>query len=299
MRQTYNNRSCSLYLSVASAFDFVYLNLGPLSNILQHGFHYNWTINSIIFCKIKSYTVFVFAVMSATLTTISSIDRYILSSRNSVRWKYCTRPIAMRCLQFTVLFWFIISIPLIFCYTRIHHSPHNGQLSCSNTSRGITCLAIQFLYICIFNGFLHPLVMMIFGFLTCANVHHLRRRSSLKSVQIQHINYQLTSMVVLQSIKSSFSSLPFSIFNCYLLITRNMQKSVLYEAKENLINQVVYLLFWSNYTSFFVYLYSSDIFRRQSVKAIKNIVYYLCGKKQHRRFYQPELNRLTTILNNS
>jgi hypothetical protein len=133
--------------------------------------------------------------MSATLTTISSIDRYILSSRNSVRWKYCTRPIAMRCLQFTVLFWVIIPIPLIFCYTRIHHSPHNGQLSCSN---------------------LHLLVMMIFGFLTCANVHHLRRRSSLKSVQIQHINYQLTSMVVLQSIKSSFSSLPFSIFNCYM-----------------------------------------------------------------------------------
>jgi hypothetical protein len=291
-RQTYNSGPCSLYLSVASVFDFVHLNLGPLSNILQYGFHYDWTITSISYCKIKSYFTFVFAVMSATLTTMASIDRYILSSTDSTRWKYCTRHIAVRCIQFIVLFWFIISIPMVFCYTRFNHASNNEQLICSNSSHDPICLWIQILYICIFNGFLHPIAMMFFGFLTCINIHHLHQRSLLKSARIEQINYQLTSMFVLQLIKSSFSSLPFSIFNCYLLITRNMQKSSLYQAKESLVNQLFYLLFWSNYTSFFVYVYSSDIFRKQWVKTMQSIVYYLCRKKQRRHSFRPETNRL-------
>ena len=135
MRRTYNSRSCSLYLSAASAFDFIHLNLGPLTNILQHGFYYDWTMNSIVFCQIRTYTVFVFGIMSGTLTTVASIDRYILSSRNSERWKYCTQPVAVRCIQLTVLFWFIISIPLAFCTTRISHASYDVQFSCSNPSR--------------------------------------------------------------------------------------------------------------------------------------------------------------------
>jgi hypothetical protein len=143
IRQTYNNRPCSLYLLVASIFDFFYLNIGPLSNILQYGFDYDWTITSIVFCKIKSYMVFVVAVISATLTTIVSIERYILSSRDIIMWKYCTRPVAIRCIQFTILFWFIISIPITFCYTRFNHLSHNEQLMCTNPSRGIGCLLVQ------------------------------------------------------------------------------------------------------------------------------------------------------------
>src|SRR4051794_31857561 len=65
--ETYSSRPCSLYLSIASVFDLVHLNFGSLPNILQYGFHYDWTITSIAFCKIKSYINFVFAVMSATL----------------------------------------------------------------------------------------------------------------------------------------------------------------------------------------------------------------------------------------
>lgn len=290
---TYNNRSCSLYLWIASIFDFIYLNLGSLSNILQYGFHYDWTITTIVFCKLKSYTVFVFAVMSATLTTIVSIERYILSSTDSTRWKYCTRPVAVRYIQFIVLFWFIISIPIAFCYTHFNHLSHNEQLMCTNPSRRISCLLVQILYICIFNGFLPPIVMMFFSFLTCFNVHHLRQRSLSKSAQIQQINYQLTSMLILQLIKSSFASLPFSLFNCYLLITRNIQKSSLRQAKENLVYQIVYLLFWSNYTSFFVYIYSSDIFRKQWIKTIRRIIYFPCRKRKQHHHYQSELNRMT------
>lgn len=293
MRQQYHSRPCSLYLFFASLFDLVHLNLGPLSNILQYGFYLDWASAALVFCKLKTYCSFVFAVTSATFTTIACVDRYILSSRNITRWKYCTRPVAVRIIQSIILFWMIFSIPLVFCFTRLNHLSYNEQLICSNPAHNLSCLLVQAIYICIFNGFLHPIVTLMFGLLTCTNIHHLRRRSLFKSMRVQHINYQLTTMIVLQMIKSSFSSLPYAVFNCYLLATRNMQKSSLYQAKENFVNQIFYLLFWSNYTSFFIYIYSSDIFRSQWMKAMQSIVYRFVGKRERRHSSRPDTNRLT------
>ncbi|CAF0833188.1 unnamed protein product [Adineta steineri] len=293
-QRTYNRRACSLYLSIASICDFIHLNSGPLTNILQYGFHYDWTINSNTYCKLKSYISFVFTVISATLTAIASIDRYILSSRNTNRWKFSTRSIAVRCILFTIFFWIFFSIPIAFCYTRYNHSSHNEQLICSNVSQHMPCHIIQIIYTCIFNGFLPPVIMIYFGLLTCTNARNLRRRSLTDSARLRQINYQLTLMLILQTVKSSFASLPFAIFNCYLLATIKLDKSLILQAKENLVNQIVYLLFWSNYTSFFVYIYSSDIFRHQCMKAMKRLVCCSCNGKKRRYYHRPGLKHLNT-----
>ncbi len=97
---------------------------------------------------------------------------------------------------------------------------------------------------------------------------------------MRKINEQLASMLILLSIKSTFASIPYSIFNCYWIITISKHKTLAYQAKENLISQMVYLLFWSNYTRFFVYIFSSDIFRHQWIKTMKKLVYCFCRKKR-------------------
>lgn len=293
MQRAYQGRACSLYLLIASMCDFIHLNFGSLSNILQYGFHYDWTINSIHYCKIKSYISYVFTIISATIIILASIDRYILSSRKVHRWKFSSQSVAKRLIFFTIIFWLIISIPIAFCFNRIYHSSHNEQLICSVQIQYTSCFLVQSFYICILNGFIPPIGMIYFGCLTYINARKLRRRSLKNSVLIKRINYQLTSMLVLQSIKSSFVSLPFAIFNSYLLITIYTKKSALYQAKENVIYQIVYLLFWSNYTSFFVYFYSSDIFRLQIFTMIKNVFWY----KQKHSNQQTELKYLTTTTN--
>ena len=289
--QTYRNRSCSLYLLIASIFDFLHLNLGPLSNIIEYAFHYNWTIHSVSFCKLKNYFVFLFSIMSATLTTFVCIERYILSSRKSDRWKYCTRPMAVRFTQFAIIFWIVVSLPILLCYTRSRHASRNEQCICSNISSSFICFLIQLLYVCVFNGFLPPIITMIFSLRTCVNVRHLRQRSLVKSLFVQTMNYQITTMFILQSIKSSLFSLPFSIVNLYLLVTSQKHKSALDVAKENLIYQIVYLLFWSNYTSFFIYICSSDIFRGQWIKTVRRLVYHACGKGRRESSYRSQLVR--------
>ena len=50
-QRTFDRRACSFYLLVASACDFIHLQLDPLANILQYGFSFNWTINNFSFCR--------------------------------------------------------------------------------------------------------------------------------------------------------------------------------------------------------------------------------------------------------
>ena len=241
-QRTYHRRASSFYLLFASVFDLAHFTPGSISNILQFGFYYDWTINSITYCKMKNYFVYVFTIISGTLTVFASIDRFLLSSGNTKRWHYSSRLIARRC---------IISVISV-------------------------CFLVRVVYTCLFDGFVPPLIMMIFGLMTWNNMRQLRRRSKFRSLSTRRINQQLTKMLILQSIKSSFASFPYSAFHTYWLITFKNEKSLMDEAKENLVMQIVYLLFWSNYTSFFVYIYSSDIFRNQWIKAMTTL-FFACN----------------------
>lgn len=278
LQRTYNRRACSLYLLISSICDFIHLNIGLLTTVLQYGFHYNFTINSITYYRIKNYLVYVFIIISATLTTLAGIDRYMLSSEKSTRWNYSRRSVGIRNIKSTIFFWAVISIPIIFCSEHSYHSFEINQITCSNSRQPVLCILVRIIYICLLNGFIPPLIMMIFGLLTYNNARHLYQRSQLKSIRVRQINQQLTSMLILQSIKSTITSIPYSIFNFYRIRTVNKSKTLGHQAIDNLINQIVELLFWSNYTSFYIYIYSSDIFKNQWIKTMKKIIFCTCRK---------------------
>jgi hypothetical protein len=294
LQKTYNRRACSLYLLFASVFDLAHLSPGTLSTILQYGFYYDWTINYVAYCKIKNYLIYVLTMISGTFTVFASIDRYFLSSHNSNLWNYSSRLVAKCCIKFIIIFWFIASFPIIYCSKHVNDSLNNQQTVCSNPADDKFCLSIRIVYTCLLDGFLPPLIMMIFGLLTYNNIRHLVQRSNAKSMLSQRIHHQITTMLILQSVKSTFTSFPVSIFNSYRLKTTNMNKTLTYQAKESLVKQIVYLLFWSNYTSFFVYIYSSDIFRKQWILAMKNCICCRCGNKQQHDSDRMELKRLRT-----
>ena len=277
----YTRRTCSLYLLIASICDLIHINLGPLSNILQYGFHYNGIIRTMAFCRSKNYLMYALTIISGTLTVLASINQFMLSSRKSSRWKFACRSIGIRNIKLTIVFWMTFSLAIVFCSTRSDHASNNEQLICSNSCRNLSCRLVQIIYVGLFNGFLPPIVMMTFGILSCVNVRRLRQRSLSKSRCVRQINEQLTSMLILQSLKFVVASVPYGIFNCYWVRAISQQRSFEYQAKENLIHQIVYLLFWSNYTSFFVYIYSSQIFRRQWMKTTKKLI--RCCRREQRQ----------------
>lgn len=114
LQKKYTRRACSLDLLIASICDFIHLNIGPLSNILQYGFHYDWTITSTMFCKTKTYFVYVLTITSGTLTTLASINQFMLSSKKISRRNYAHRSVGIRNIELIIIFWFFISIPIIY-----------------------------------------------------------------------------------------------------------------------------------------------------------------------------------------
>ena len=279
-QRIYTCRACSLYLLFASVCDLTHLNAGALSNILDYGFLYRWNLPSSLYCSIKNYIVYYFTIVSGTLTVLASFDRFFLSSSNNYFWSFSSRRIAKYCIRTILIFWFFLSLPISLCSQRRIHSSGNEEMICSNSLDNPLCYFTRFVYSCLIDGFLPPSIMMILGILTSRNARLLYRRAP--SERTSTINQQLTSMLIIQSIKSIFASYPIAIFNCYLLITRLHQKTILMQAKENLLLQIAYLLFWSNYTSFFVYLFSSDVFRHQLMRALKMIFLCRCCRQNKR-----------------
>ena len=293
-QKTYNRRATSLYLLFASLFDLAHLSPGTLSNILQYGFYYDWTINSVIYCKLKNYFVYVFTITSGTFTVFASIDRFLLSSHDPRRWNYSCRSVSKRCIKFIIIFWFIFSIPIIYCSKHVSYA---SNVICSNPSKTKFCFFVRIIYSCLLDGFLPPFIMMIFGLITCYNIRHLRRSSNTRSRKSRIIHQQMSVMLILQATKSTITSFPISIFNTYRLITIETNKTLLHQAKEHLVMQIVYLLFWSNYTSFFVYIYSSDVFRNQWIQLMKNFLHCCYGNERYHYSQQIKLERLETIQN--
>jgi hypothetical protein len=94
--------------------------------------------------------------------------------------------------------------------------------------------------------------------------------------QIQQIDSQLTTMLLLQSFAAIPSFIPFGAQNLYSNITQNWYKSPLRLAWENVIIETIRLfsyLFYS--TSFYVSFCSSRGFRKQ--------VLYSTGIKRHKK----------------
>ena len=276
----YTRRACSLYLLTASICDLIHLNIGPLSNILQYGFHHDGIIRTLAYCRSKNYLVYALMIISGTLTALASINQFMLTSTKSARWQFTCRSAGIRNIKLTILFWTIFSTAIVFCSTRRYHASNNEQLICSNSCQYLSCRLVQFIYVCWLNGFFPPIIMMIFGFLASANVRRLRQRSASKSRLTRQINEQLTSMLILQSLKSMIASVPYAIFNCYWIRAVNQHRSLEDQALENLIHQTIYVLFWSNYTSFFMYIYASNIFRHQWIKTMKKLI---CSFRREQR----------------
>lgn len=279
LRKKYIRRTCSLYLLIASFCDFLHIHTGLLLYILQYGFQYNRFNISTGQHKIMTYLVYVPMIISATLTILTYVNQFLLSSRIVSRWNFGSFPVAIRNIILTIIFWFIASIPVSLCVNIHYHVFNSERFTCSNTCQTLLCRWIYGLYTCLFNGILIPMIMIIVGLLTYKNIRHLQRRLNFRSTFTQRINEQLIRMLILQSFKSLVTSVPYTIYNIYLIITINRKKSVEHQGMEIFIGEIVHLVFWSNYTSFIIYICSSNIFRQQWIRTMKEVFCCICVRK--------------------
>jgi hypothetical protein len=267
----FRSSSCCIYMLVGTLASFTQIIFGLLVRILADGFGINPTARIIVWCKIRNYVTLCASMTALSCLVWTSVDRF-LSTCRQIKWRHFNSLFVARqvCLL-TLIFWMSFCIP-----TLVYSRPLESTGTCGSASMVWTRVTTYFLNLVCY-GICPWVLTGVFGILTLRNLrhmHHRRVNPALTPVVTRstRMDQQLTSMLFLQIIIATISSVPYCVQNLYDNLTRTVNKSEYRQAQENLFLQIVRLAFYLNYVSmFYVNYISSVVFRRLSRKVLANL----------------------------
>ncbi|CAF1608780.1 unnamed protein product [Didymodactylos carnosus] len=260
--------SCSIYLLLASSIsDLVQLNSVLTLRILADGFNYDLVSRYVFVCKVRNYIAQLTSMSTHTFISLASIERYLLTLSGPVR-----KTNTFLFITITVIFWTVISVTqLIFSEVyrvndRKQCGPRNGPYS------------VYFILFGILIFTLTPLgLMSIFGYLTLRHVQKIAKYTkkyiTIKiGKRIEKVDEHLTRMLLMQIILTVLSTIPFTIDHTYSVLTMNTFKSRKRLKLEKLFSLLAKLLFHiHSCADFYVYLFTSSMFRKQFQRLMKSL----------------------------
>ncbi|CAF0824740.1 unnamed protein product [Adineta ricciae] len=253
---------CQLYL-LAGSISSLFVIVTPLLLRILIGLQYDLTKTNLFLCKARQYLGHVFILASLTYVSLATIDRYLISCRET-RFRQMSKMSTARLLCIaTVVFWSLHGLPIVIM-VNIYPAAGN-QTVCVNRST-IYGYYLNYFIILILYNILPLAIFVIFGWLTWRNIHQIHQRRV--GPEQQHLptnqrqESRLTRMLLLQICSISLSTIPYTINSLYTAITNQIQKDSLRAAQESLSATVTSLLFYLNFSiSFYVYLSSSKSLR--------------------------------------
>ena len=269
----FRSSSCSTYMLIGSIASLIEILIGLSNRIIDQGFQLHWTAESIVWCKIQSYISQCASLSTLSCLLLSVIDRFF-STCQQIKWRHLSSVYTARQISsLVILFWMCISIP-----TLIYKKPLQSVLnhrSCLDTSIIWSRILRYCFHICCY-GIFPWLLMSVFAYFTLKNIRQKRTRRtgalpSFISTRMARLDSQLTSMLFVQIIVCTISSIPFCVQIIYSNVTERLEKSAHRQAQEHLFQQIVHLNFHLNFISaFYVHYYSSKIFRKVARQVLRN-----------------------------
>ncbi len=267
---------CSIYLLMMTICNLICLNVGIIPIIYSLD-HEDITIESLIACRIQFYIRHTFFQMMRTYKVLACIDRYALCSSNIRIRSFSQRRIAIRLIFIFALFWFLICI--FFSVTRTIEND-----SCNIFNQ--IYLMIYTIYYMIFAGIIPPLLILIFTILVMKSLTEVRNRvqpfvtrnsittNQSMTIVLRKRDRNLIKMVFIEVIFYVISTMPFSIYLIYKMITNNLIKSEERQQIESFINYLTqsFLMYLNTALPFYIYILTSSSFR-------KNIIQIYTGKQ--------------------
>ena len=213
----------------------------------------------------------------------------------SIEHRFLSRHVALKMILVTCLIWMIIPIHNIIFYDV--QISLNGTVRLCSYPMGPYSTFLSF-YSILINGLSMPLLMTLFGLLTLRNVKHHRNRigdhiGTVHQQRRKKEEWSILQMLLIQVIVTVILSLPITIDLCYNGLTQYFPKSSFRIFMENYIYNSLTLLQYLNASvslisielnlyfdskkSFYVYSFTSQIFRRELCKLMG---YYSTKLKQ-------------------
>jgi len=241
--------SCSYYILAGTFADLLFLNNQPIIRVLRQ-LNLVGPISSIE-CSIRSYFQTLSFSLSFIFIILAAFDRYCLTSRDYTRRKWSNTHTAKHLIIITILFWIIFNIPQLF-----HHKLHNGICTVRFGYRFISIFL--FVFLCFV-----PFILLIFGILTILNIRSMHHPIHSK------LNFQLTLLILFETVLTSISILPQTIFVAYFHLTHHIIRSNQKRSIEYFIDTILRLIAYSECSlGFIIYLICLSKLRRKFFKQL-------------------------------
>ncbi|CAF2388072.1 unnamed protein product [Rotaria sp. Silwood2] len=246
----YRQTPSTFYLLCAVIANFIHLIIAMTTRIIMAGFDNDLTRSSLIFCKARQFIIATYAPLGLTLGSLAVFDQFLVTSRNVRLRRFSNMKNTHRIVVASIIFWHIHSMPFL-----IYNQIQSNKCVINNE-----ILSIYWSYIHFFGVLLAipTIALVTFGFLAYKNMRRLAN-----SGQLIGADRQLVTMVCLQLIFVVIATIPFGIYNAYILSTSNTNKSAEQIDQDFLFLTITSLLGLFNFGgSFYVFLAASSRFRQ-------------------------------------
>jgi hypothetical protein len=131
--RTFRESSCAFYLTVLSFMNVNQLITGLLARLMISGFNIDWTQSSLFYCKLRSFIVYVSALISSTCLCLATIDQYFATCTRPHWQQWCNIKLAHRLIIICSIICFLEQIPSSVYYNHVISSTTN-QTNCIITN---------------------------------------------------------------------------------------------------------------------------------------------------------------------
>jgi hypothetical protein len=263
-RPTLISNSCCNYCLAAACTALFQVIFGQPFRILHSGFGISLPI--MWWCRVRNYIKYSAYLVSSSLITLASVDRFASSCRQ-VKYRRCASvQVARRLIPLVTIVAYMFQSHILFLFVVDATRDDECWAPLGTDYRWV--VDIGFLMI---HGFLYPLLMGTFGFLTVYNIRHQNFYCQQK--RILHLQYcrlrDFQRMTLIQTVCVIVLTLPFALHKLYLTVTQYHHKTDEQLAWERLSMCLVRLLWFINDSAgFYIYSLSSVKFRRELFKLV-------------------------------
>lgn len=211
--RSYRRSPSAFYLLISVISNLVHLSCAMTTRILSISFNIDSTQTSIIWCKTRQFLIGTYPPLALTCQSLAAIDQFLITSRNVRVRQWSSMKIAHRMVVCCVGFWHLHSLPFLF-YNRIQMN----RCVITNQNLLIYWSSIHFFVVLMA---IPTLTLATFGYLGYRNMKRLTDNG-----QMIGSDRQFITMICLQLILVIVATIPYGVYNTYLLITFNRIKTV-------------------------------------------------------------------------
>jgi hypothetical protein len=170
-RPALRTNPCSMYFLVGSIYNIVFMYVGIFTRYFAEAWNLDISLTNVVICKLRNFLIYSSFAIVSWLIALTSIDRFLSSSKSVRLRQLSSLPIARKNIIFTITIVCLLYSESLICFVI---APSYGVKSCYIASP--ICSTIFYASDPFISSVIPIILQSIFGILTIVNVRSMHNR---------------------------------------------------------------------------------------------------------------------------